>query len=193
MASELITHSRTDSFKKCRKQHWFAYEKRIRRETDSKPLRMGISHHDAMEAIGDGLGLDEACNRVYQNYANMPEGFDALEWGYELETVLRLVCAHVWRWEGVPLKTLQAEMEFKLPLVNPETGRKTTAFQLAGKIDGIVELEDLTGFCVWSSGSPKNSTPIRRCGSGCTSTTRLACTSSPPGGSATRWKAFSTT
>lgn len=140
--TQLLTHSRQDAFKSCRKKHWFAYELGIRRDVDAKALRMGTAFHDALEAIGNGRDLSDAVESVESRYREIPDGFESLDWGYERETVVRLVCGYVWRWSEMPLEHIATEQSFELPLLNPETGKPTPIFSLAGKIDGIVRLGD---------------------------------------------------
>lgn len=65
---QLITHSRLDCFKRCRKRHWFAYEIGLRRETDAKALRMGSAYHDGLEVLGNGGTLEAAQDAVTQRY-----------------------------------------------------------------------------------------------------------------------------
>lgn len=139
---QLLTYSRIDCFKTCRKKAWFLYEKRIRRETDAKALRMGSAFHDGLEAIGNGLSLDDAVVPIHERYQFCPEGIDQLEWEYERETVIRLVCGYAWRWSEMPLEHVATEQSFQKPLENPATGYPTTNFEFAGKIDGIVRLSD---------------------------------------------------
>jgi hypothetical protein len=138
----LITHSRQDCFKSCRRKHYYRYELGLRRTDDSKALRMGKAFHDGIAALGRGESLNHACHEAGKYYANMPGPFDAYDWDIERETVLRLVCAYEWRWSTYPLEYLAVERGFRLPLLNPATGQRTPAFDLAGKIDAIVRLPD---------------------------------------------------
>lgn len=142
MTTELLTHSRQDCFKTCRKKAWFAYELGIRRDIDAKALRMGTAYHAALEALGNGNTINEAVEAVHEAYRRRPDPCGEMEWLYEEESVVRLACGYVWRWQDRPLKFIATEQEFQLPLVNPETGKPSRTFALAGKIDGIVELED---------------------------------------------------
>lgn len=138
---QLLTHSRQNSFKTCRRQHYLAYELGLRRTTDAKALRMGSAFHNGVEVLGKGGTLEAACEAVRKCY-DRPDVFDPYEWDIERETVLRLVCAYQWRWSNHPLEYLAVEQSFELPLLNPETGKATSLFNLAGKIDGIVRMED---------------------------------------------------
>lgn len=139
---QLLTHSRKDAFKTCRRKHWYGYELKLRRVDDARALRMGSAYHDGIAALGRGESVEEACAVVRSNYAHCPEQFDQYEWDIECETVMRLVCAYEWRWSAAPLENVAVERAFQLPLINPETGKRTPIFDWAGKIDGIVRLED---------------------------------------------------
>lgn len=139
---ELLTHSRQASFKECRRKHQLAYEIGLRSTNDSKALRQGSAFHAGVEALGNGKPLADAVEAARSHYLHCPLMFDFYLWEIERETVERLVCAYEWRWATMPLKYLAVELPFHLPLVNPETGKPTPSFDLAGKIDAIVELED---------------------------------------------------
>jgi len=142
MRHQLLTHSRMLSFKMCRQRHWFEYEAGMRKNEDSKALRMGSAYHDALEMIANRHPLSDALEVIYKRYDFLPEEYDRLEWEYERETLVRLVCAYVWRWEHDQFDHLVAEQSFVLPLISKDTGRALRTFRLAGKIDGIVRLQD---------------------------------------------------
>lgn len=139
---QLLTHSRQDCFKVCRKRHQFAYELGIRSRLDGKALRMGSAYHAGIESLGKGGSLSDAVESVRAHYGNAPDGFDLYDWLIECETVVRLICGYEWRWRSDAIKNIAAEQAFELPLLNPETNKPSTVFNLAGKIDGIVELPD---------------------------------------------------
>lgn len=131
---QLITHSRQNCFKVCRRKHWFEYELGIRRVDAAKALRIGIAFHAALEH-DSAWEIDEA-------YKTCPESVDFHDWDIERETVIRLFTGHQWRWHNMPLKRITTEQAFRIPLVNPATGMASRIFDLAGVIDGIIELED---------------------------------------------------
>ena len=116
--TQLLTHSRQASFKQCRRKHYYSYEIGLRKETSGKALRMGSAFHDGVEQLGNGHDIAAACDSVRDHYALCPEGFDPLEWQYEQETVLRLVCAYDWRWRDQPMEYLAVELPFEIPLGN---------------------------------------------------------------------------
>jgi RecB family exonuclease len=140
--TERLTNSRISSFKKCRKLHWFEYEIGLRKVRDSKALRMGSAFHDALDVLKKGGALEDGVAIVRDTYdATEPPG-ELYDWVMERETIVALVVGNLWRWGDDRLEIIESEFEFNLPLVNPATGRKTPNFTLAGKIDGIIRLED---------------------------------------------------
>jgi len=67
-----------------------------------------------------------------------------LSYDYTIEcvTVEALLKGWAWRWSEQTLEVVASEQTFTLPLINPATGAPSKLFSLAGKIDGIVRLED---------------------------------------------------
>lgn len=140
--TQLLTYSRQDCFKTCRKKEWWSYEMRIRPVQDARALRMGSVFHAALEGLANGMALSVVVTIIQEAYRYCPEQFDAMEWAHECETLTRLVCGYQWRWQNNGLEYIATEKGFDLPLNNPATGKPTPTFRLAGKIDGIVRLED---------------------------------------------------
>ena len=142
-AKILLTNSRAESFKKCRRRHWYEYEMGLRPVEDAKALRMGSAFHSGLEVLKAHGSLDKAYATVGQFYATTLESEEAQYWrDIERTTVETLLSGYAWRWQESPLQVIANEQEFRLPLVNPQTGAASTVWDLAGKIDGIVRLED---------------------------------------------------
>lgn len=138
---ELLTHSRQDCFKVCRKKHYYAYELGIRKINAAKALRIGTNGHAALETLGCGGSINDAMDVLDLAYSTPSDDSLSLdEWNYEHETLRQLIAGYVWRWPNVT--HVATEQSFCLPLVNPATGKKSRTFELGGKIDGIIKLED---------------------------------------------------
>jgi len=101
---------------------------------------MGSAFHAGLEHLQDGLDL--AVGALIEYYKYCPPIIDPDDWQIELETITRLVCGYAWRWTDDNLEHVATEQTFRLPLRNPDTGKSTPNFEFAGKIDGIVRLED---------------------------------------------------
>lgn len=139
---QLLTHSRMQSFKTCRRRAFYEYELGIRREVDGKALRIGSAGHDALDVLRKTGDQEQALEAVRQYYATCPEEFDQYEWEIERETVECLVAGYHWRWSEYPLEVIESEQSFKLPVRNPETGAASPIWDAAGKIDGIVSIDE---------------------------------------------------
>lgn len=143
MGKELLTNSRATSFKRCRKRHWYEYEVGLRPLEEGKALRMGTAVHAGLDIIKTGGSIDAAHLAASAPYLDMREGADEWEWQIEETTVLCLVSGWHWRWgECGGMNVLASEDTFVQPLVNPMTGSPTPNFDIAGKSDGIVAVDD---------------------------------------------------
>lgn len=147
----LLTHSRMSTAKSCLKKHWFAYELGIRPDVSRGPLRVGSAVHLGLDLLAQGQDLVDACEAIRLNYAEIPQRVldtDTVdEWMIECETCVQLLSGYYWwyRVEGGGMaiaEILASEQQFCIPLRNPETGRPTPNWSLAGKVDKIVRLTD---------------------------------------------------
>lgn len=142
---QLITNSRAETFKTCRKRHQYAYEFAIRPVMDGKALRMGTVWHASQEQLSNTGEVSAGVDAIRAAYRNCPETIEPYDWRIEEETLIRLLCGYAWRWSEDVLTHVAVEESFELPLTNPETGAASRIFNLAGKIDGIIQLEDGRG------------------------------------------------
>lgn len=127
---ELLTQSEVRAYRRCPRYHQLRYEKRLRRLGPvSEPLRDGTLTHGALEVwsktnrdLSAALLFLDRCVDPYvrAKIRAMVIGYHVM---YENETI---------RWSSV-------EREYRIPLVNPETGAASRTFTQAGKVDGIVE------------------------------------------------------
>lgn len=126
---EKLTHSRLSCFRQCPRKHLIRYEWGIRPEETGLALRVGSAFHAALEAADKGEDIDGAMEASVSD-------------PYDLALVAAMYDGHARRWESDPLELVASEMEFDLPLINPDTGRPSTIFRLAGKMDRLVKLRD---------------------------------------------------
>ncbi|KKM18794.1 hypothetical protein LCGC14_1662070 [marine sediment metagenome] len=141
-AKQLLTHSRVQSFKTCRKRHWWEYEIGLRSAVDAKALRMGSAGHDGLDVLKLGRGIEAAVATVRDHYRRAPEAIDQYDWNIERETVECLIRGYYWRWKESLMAIVVSEQTLRAPLRNPLTGAASTLWELAGKVDGIARLED---------------------------------------------------
>lgn len=129
-----ITHSQRTMAKTCLRKHWFRYVAGIRRTDDGRALSIGRAVHAGLE---------------HGNVYAAIEAYDAkapyeptLEWWIDREVVAQMLAARTDIWAHDPIDVIAPELTFDLPIVNPQTGRPSTKYRKAGKIDGIVRLAD---------------------------------------------------
>lgn len=128
--SNLLTHSRLACFRACPKRHLYRYEYGLRPEEESEPLRIGKAFALAIETAARGGDVDMAVAGQIGD-------------PFEFALVASMFAAHTERWvNDAPDEHIKAELSFDIPLVNPETGKPTPVWRLAGKIDRIVRLAD---------------------------------------------------
>lgn len=123
---QILTHSRMLCARTCLHKHYLRYELALRPDQDSYPLRFGTAYHRLLEAEDRREGIPDPL---------MEDPFD--------NAAVRVLCAmHAAQYRHEPLEVVATELPFEIPLVNPESGRPTPNWMLAGKIDRIVRLGD---------------------------------------------------
>lgn len=143
-----LTNSRKTTAQTCLRKHFYAYELGIRREVDAVPLRMGSAIHVGLELCGKGKSTDDAILGALLGYdESQPEGVSAeghAGWLIEREVIGRLLAGYFWRWSEADkgIQIFACEQEFNLPIVNPDSGRSSRTFTVAGKIDQIAKRGD---------------------------------------------------
>jgi len=128
--ADILTHSRLSCFRSCPRRHQLRYEFGIAPEEESEALRIGTAYHAALEAADLDIDPEAAVAALGT--------LDA----YEAALVAAMFTVHRERWAGDTLEVVATELEFNLPLRNPETGAATPIFRFAGKIDRIYRLPD---------------------------------------------------
>jgi hypothetical protein len=128
--SQLLTHSRLSCFRACPHRHQLRYEVGLVPDQDELALRVGTAYHAALDAADKGQDPEAAITALGT--------LDA----HDAAMVAAMFVVHRERWTGDALEVVASELPFEVPLVNPETGRPTPLWDLAGKIDRIYRLPD---------------------------------------------------
>ena len=150
---DVLTNSRLACLRTCPRKHYYRYELGVVPDRDSQPLRFGAAFHTGLDHRNKGATADKAIAAAVAGYAEIPAWCTSTEqiedWMVEAETVARMLSGYFWRWaadwdadSGQRVEVLASELPFDLPIVNPDTGRASTSFTIAGKIDRIVRLPD---------------------------------------------------
>ncbi len=144
---QLLTHSRGQSCKTCFKQHYFAYEMRLRPIKIGEPLTEGSAFHDGKEIYDIIAGTHEekkaaGMAAIAKKYSQQPKWIDSAEaehkWICSGVKMAVLYSCHCDYWANDEIQVVATEMEYRQPLINPDTGRASRTFDSGGKIDRIV-------------------------------------------------------
>ncbi len=143
---QLITNSRLSCLKTCKRKHLFRYELGVRPESEANYFRIGGCFHKGVE-LSRTVDNEDAINEANQQYETVPPTWNderVYDWMIEREIVANMLAGYFWRWQGndVIAEVVATEQPFEIEIRNPETGKATPSFKLAGKIDGIVRLTD---------------------------------------------------
>lgn len=130
----LLTNSQLTTFRRCQREHHYAYQLGYRATEDAEALRFGTLIHQGLEAWWMGLGLETALALAVNGAVDE----------YEAAKVRVLLTGYDARWSGERFEVAAVERQFRAPLVNPETGAPSRTYDLGGKLDvllarGIVE------------------------------------------------------
>jgi hypothetical protein len=123
----LLTHSRLQAFRRCAREEFLRYRQGLVPTTESEAIRFGSAMHLALENWWKTGDLSAAILVL----ACLSDVFERIR----AEELLRGYDA---RWADAMLTPIAVEHEFRLPLINPETGAPSRTWQLGGKKDVLV-------------------------------------------------------
>lgn len=125
----LLTQSSMRAYRSCQQKFEYRYIMRQRPLKKAETLSTGNSVHSALEVFRKtGGDLDAARRALTSEDLFVRAKEDAMVVGYAA------------RW-GAPVGFIAIEHQFRIPLVNPETGAASRTFSLGGKVDAIVDAE----------------------------------------------------
>lgn len=138
---ELLTESRCQVARRCLREEKLRYVDGLVPAATAESLRFGTLWHHGMEAWwscrdSPEVALDVAREAMIDSASSETDA-------YELARAEVMLEGYDARWGGEQFEVLGVELEFRAPLVNPETGARSRTFERAGKLDVVVR--DPTG------------------------------------------------
>jgi len=141
---ELLTYSSIQTFKACRKKYFFRYHRNLISKETPVYFRVGAAIHEGLAAYYSGEDVNQKIRSYFQD--NIPATSDGVElqkWDEALE-LSQKVFDHYCKMhprENDVFLVIDNEKEFSLPIVNPESDRKSQTFSIAGRIDMVIDLD----------------------------------------------------
>jgi len=137
-----LTHSAMSCARRCLRQFYYRYELGLRGKREASALRTGGAIHHGLELWSKGATPEAAVLAATEGYTTCPAWADPYDWSIERETVANLLAGYFWRYGEVAMEYVEIEKPWVMPLGNPQTGRESRTYELAGKRDGIVRTQD---------------------------------------------------
>lgn len=131
---ELLTSSRLKSYRACPRQHFYAHVQGYRPTHEPPAMAFGTTMHEALGAwwtAGRATAFELALE-------HLPSTMDP----YALARAEAMLAGYHAFWVDEGFEALEVEKEFRLPLLNPETGAASRTWRLVGKVDAIVRGPD---------------------------------------------------
>lgn len=151
MSLDLLTNSRLKMFRRCPYLHQKRYVEGYEAIEDAEALRFGSLVHEGLEAWWNGLRFDPGIDGdallaiALEELATRPSPAGRRQREidpFELVRAEEMLRAYHYRWLDAGLEPLEVEVEFRAPLINPESGAASRTFEMGGKIDAIARDRD---------------------------------------------------
>lgn len=140
-ALQLVTNSEIKTYRRCAREHHYAYRLGYRPTLIAEALRVGSLLHLGLEAYWRhweywATDSDQALFAAWD--AMRPWAID----GFDAARAEQLMRGYHARWQGQhrvdAFEVLGVELEFRAPLVNPATSAASRTFELGGKLDALI-------------------------------------------------------
>lgn len=143
MEKELVTYSRLNGFRNCRKLDWWKYEQCVHPIQKAWNLVFGKAVHKALETLYTTNNPEEVMNLLDSMYPQ--RGFDPAE-RTDYLLLVGMMNGYIERYLVEEFTPVCLETRFRIPIINPATGAKSRTFDLAGRADGVVQMIDTREF-----------------------------------------------
>jgi hypothetical protein len=147
----LLTQSSMRCYRSCQRKFYYRYILRQRPLAKPETLSTGTSIHNALEVYRKTVGDMEAAKKTLVT--------DDLFVRAKEEAML---VGYAARW-GAPVGFIEIEHQFRIALVNPETGAASRTFSLGGKVDAIVDAERVDEYMVAGPVVAPEASPVEVC------------------------------
>lgn len=141
MALRTITNSLLSTYRTCQRLYFYKYDQLYRPVAEAEPLHTGNLGHAGLEAwwlaAKDGKTPDERLEAALVAIANEPDP-------YEYARMIVLLTGYTERWGAEEYEVLGVEVQFKIPVVNPDTDAPSRTWEHGGKVDVAVRKDGRT-------------------------------------------------
>lgn len=138
----VLTYSALNCFRNCPRKYQLRYVEGLRRPERPDALAFGSVIHDALEMwyllVGDANRLFKVLDFIDAQYPHREHDPDQRHRWHLARAMFQ---GYASRYPDEDFEVVEVEKEFTAEIRNPDTGRPSQTFVIAGKADGIVRLD----------------------------------------------------
>lgn len=143
------SHSRCKTYRTCAYKHYLHYNRGLRPRREADYYRLGGIIHWALDELARGVSVELIWEGIAANYSVVPPWCNTPEmerdWSMECEVARRLFWGYTWQWGADTARVVASELQFRIPILNPDTGRFARDKYHVGKIDKLIEMNGRLG------------------------------------------------
>jgi len=132
---ETLSYSSTSAFKNCRKKYQYSYIDKIKPKEEPVYFSIGSAFHIALanhyNKKSEMICIHETLSYFFDHG---PENDDDAS-----NLTVDLFKRYIREYQEEPFEIIGTEIKFKVPIINPETGKRSRNFNFYGIIDGLVK------------------------------------------------------
>lgn len=145
MSRDVLTYSALNTFRNCPRKYKLRYVDHLRRPESPEALAFGSVIHNALERWYGHDAHGAVTRRLFEVLDYIDSQFPHRHGDDEQKQRWHLARAmfegYAARYTSEPFEIVEVEKEFTAEIRNPDTGRPSQTFVIAGKADGIVRLD----------------------------------------------------
>lgn len=149
-----LTHSSLTDFKNCRRKYYYRNECMLVPKVRKTSLNLGSAVHKGLE-IGS---VDDALKTFENIFPNDQQEANILE---NMKAICRAMLEGYFNLYS-PFESIQAELQYSIPIINPATGQKSKTYILQGKIDGLTVIDSRNWLIEYKTASSIDKSYIER-------------------------------
>lgn len=141
MNRKVLTYSAIKLFQSCRQKYNLRMNEGLTPLSEDGNLYLGSVWHAVLEIWYSAGDTETKVKRVTQIIdQSFPDRQTVARQKRDWHLCHSMFQGYMNRYQSEDFKVLGVEMEFAIPIINPATGRSSRTFELRGKVDGLVQL-----------------------------------------------------
>jgi len=144
VTKQILTYSAAKKFLSCHKAYHNRYRLSLVPLDQDEVLFLGTTIHNALEMwykrdLNDII-IDIEIGKFINEAYPLRDSDDKQKRDWHLAKAM--MEGYIYRYPQEDFEIIDTELEFSVPIVNPNTNRTSRSFELMGKVDALVKLND---------------------------------------------------